>query len=44
MGGAGSSEVEVKVVLLVFERKALRLISAFGVILKNGRTVANFTA
>ena len=41
VGGAGSSEVEVKGVFkfLVFERKALRLIGAFGVVLKNGRIV-----
>ena len=39
IGGAGSSEVKVKGVLLVFERKALCLIGAFGAILKNGRKV-----
>ena len=39
VGGASSSEVEVKGVFLVFERKALCLIGAFGVVLKNGRMV-----
>jgi len=39
IGGASSSEVKVEGVLLVFERKALRLVGAFGAILKNGRKV-----
>jgi len=39
IGGAGSSKVEVEGVILVFERKVLRLVGAFGAILKNGRKV-----
>ena len=37
--GGGSSEVKVEGVLLAFERKALRLIGAFGAVLKNGRKI-----
>jgi len=39
---AGSSKVEVEGVLLVFERKALRLIGAFRVTMKNGRKVVGW--
>src|SRR5260221_10517795 len=44
VGGAGSSEGEVEGVLLVFERKALRLVGAFGAVLKNGRKVVGWAS
>jgi len=40
--GAGSSDVKVEGVLLVFERKALRLVGAFRVAMKNGRKVVGW--
>jgi len=42
VGSGGSSEVEVEGVLLVFERKALRLVSAFQVAMKNGGKVVGW--
>ena len=42
VGSAGSSNVEVEGVLLVFERKVLHLVCAFRVAMKNGRKVVSW--
>ena len=39
---AGLSKVEVEGVLLVYERKMLRLVGAFRVTMKNGRKVVGW--
>ena len=43
VGSAGSSDVEVEGVLLVFERKAVRLVGAFQVTMKKGGKVVGRT-
>ena len=42
VGSAGSSEVKVKGVLLVFKRKMLHFVGAFQVAMKNGGKVVGW--